>query len=135
MNILKNIKQEGLITNELYEKIKPIYGQLTTLSPSTKPTYYFARPGVVDAWIRLSSNCYPTWPTLRTCSKVWPCYPSIADCLSSIPECQINSSTQKINHNSVVTPYLKGLVSFDVSYLYTNVPVTEAINVWANLLF
>ena len=27
------------------------------------------------------------------------------------------------------------LVSFDVSSLYTNVPVTEAINVCANLLF
>ena len=27
------------------------------------------------------------------------------------------------------------LVSFDVSSLYTKMPVTEAINVWANLLF
>ena len=61
----------------------------------------------------------------------------IAEWLSKVPECKINSSTKKIN-DDVSKIKLKPdeeLVSFDVVSLYTNVPVMESIKVCADLLF
>ena len=60
----------------------------------------------------------------------------IAAWLALVPECCINTSTQKMNNelrknvgeNDV-------LISFDVSSLYTNVPVNESIEYCAELLF
>ena len=54
-----------------------------------------------------------------------------------MPECQINSSTKQISDqlSSHELADDEELVSFDVSSLYTNVPVIESINVCADLLF
>ena len=57
--------------------------------------------------------------------------------LSLIPECGINSSTQKVPAQlpSIQLEEDECLVSFDVVSLYTNVPVKESIQVCADLLF
>ena len=49
----------------------------------------------------------------------------IAEWLSSVPECNINSSTKSISDTlqTIVLEREEEVVSFDVSSLYTNVPV------------
>ena len=61
----------------------------------------------------------------------------MADWLSIVSECKINSSTKEIADQlaDIVLEDDKELVSFDVVSLYTNVPVNEAIVVCANLLY
>ena len=122
MNILKKMKQEGLIIDELYEKIKPIGSQppnLYDLAKIHKPTIpvrpVLSMPG--SAYYKVANQ--------------------IAEWLSKVPECKINSSTKKIN-DDVSKIKLKPdeeLVSFDVVSLYMNVPVKESIKVCADLLF
>ena len=61
----------------------------------------------------------------------------IAEWLSIVPEAQINSSSKMIS-DLVKTIELENdeeLVSFDVSALYTNVPVKDAINMAAEWLY
>ena len=61
----------------------------------------------------------------------------VAEWLSVIPEAQINSSSKKIS-DQVKTLTLEEdeeVVSFDVSALYTNVPVKEAIQLAADRLY
>ena len=61
----------------------------------------------------------------------------IAEWLSKVKECQINSSTKKIA-DSLKDIHLEEeeeVVSFDVSSLYTNVPVNEAIEYCADILY
>ena len=61
----------------------------------------------------------------------------VAFWLSIVPECQINCSTKSIVDSLSAIKLEKGelLVSFDVVSLYTNVPVMEAIQVCADLLY
>jgi hypothetical protein len=61
----------------------------------------------------------------------------VAEWLESVPECKINSSTKEISNklNSIQLSEDEELVSFDVSSLYTNVPVIESINICADLIF
>ena len=61
----------------------------------------------------------------------------VAYWLSQIPECKINCSNQEISEyiKNISLPESDVLVSFDVTSLYTNVPVTEAINYCAYLFF
>lgn len=61
----------------------------------------------------------------------------VAEWLSLVPECQINASTKSIAE-SLKDVHLEAdeeMISFDVSSLYTNVPVHEAIKECADLLF
>ena len=61
----------------------------------------------------------------------------VAKWLSFVPECKINSSTKEMC-NKLKNHKLNNdecLVSFDIKSLYTNVPVQEAINICADLLF
>ena len=61
----------------------------------------------------------------------------VAALLALVPECQINSSTQKVS-SQLKNIHLKRnecLISLDVVSLYTNVPVSESIQVCADLLF
>ena len=61
----------------------------------------------------------------------------VANWLSVVPECKINSSSQAIN-KLIKNTHLnidECLISFDVTSLYTNVPVHEAIEVCCDLLF
>ena len=57
--------------------------------------------------------------------------------LSNVPECNINTSTEKTAKQiqSTVLSKDETLISFDVQSLYTNVPVKESIQVCADLLF
>ena len=61
----------------------------------------------------------------------------VAQWLSVVDECKINSSTEKISTmlKSVTLEEGEELVSFDIVSLYTNVPVLEAIQVCADLLY
>ena len=61
----------------------------------------------------------------------------VADWLSLVPECKINSSSRDISQSLKNYSLNKNecLVSFDVTSLYTNVPVKEAIDVCCELLF
>ena len=61
----------------------------------------------------------------------------VAYWLSQIPECRINCSTKEISDfaKNTILPEGDILVSFDVTSLYTNVPVTEAITYCAELFF
>ena len=61
----------------------------------------------------------------------------VAVWLSKVKECQIQCSTKTIcdSLSKVKLGEDEILVSFDVSSLYTNVPVKEAINRCADLLF
>ena len=61
----------------------------------------------------------------------------VAEWLSAVDECKINSSTKQISDSlkHIKLEQDEELVSFDVSSLYTNVPVIEAINVCTELLF
>ena len=61
----------------------------------------------------------------------------VASWLSNIPECRINTSTEKVTSElqDISLSSEETLVSFDVTSLYTNVPVKESIQVCADLLF
>ena len=61
----------------------------------------------------------------------------IAECLSVVPECNINASTKEIcdRIRNVTLEEGEEMVSFDVVSLYTNVPLREAILVCADLLY
>ena len=61
----------------------------------------------------------------------------IAEWLSVVPECRINSSTKSVS-DKIKSINLKAdeyIISFDVVSLYTNLPVLEAIQVCADLLY
>ena len=60
----------------------------------------------------------------------------VADWLAVVPECKINTSTKKVNQSlKDIQLHEECLVSFDVTSLYTNVPVNEAIDVCTELLY
>ena len=61
----------------------------------------------------------------------------VTEWLSVVDECKINSSTKSIADSlkSIKLDEDEVIVSFDVASLYTNVPVTEAIEVCSDLLF
>ena len=66
----------------------------------------------------------------------------VAEWLSTVPECQINLSTKEISDklNSIRLAENEELrqfwrIDFDISSLYTNVPIIESINICAGLLF
>ena len=61
----------------------------------------------------------------------------VGEWLSEVPECQINTSNKQIvdTIKDIELDSSRQLVSFDVVSLYTNVPVLEAINCCADLLY
>ena len=61
----------------------------------------------------------------------------VADWLSLVPECRINTSTEKVSAKikNISLSEEEQLISFDVTSLYTNVPVRESILHCADLLF
>ena len=61
----------------------------------------------------------------------------VADWLSFVPQCGINTSTEKVSRQlkDIELSDDETLISFDVTSLYTNVPVKESIKVCADLLF
>ena len=106
----------------MYEKLRPVGSQPARL-------YGLAKVHKQDTPVRpvlsIPGSAYHNVAT------------QVAKWLSFVPECQINILQKTIcdTLSSVKLDKDEVLVSFDVSSLYTNVPVMEAINVCADLLF
>ena len=86
---------------------------------------------------RGSSNYRKNFGTNIPGSSYYKIGKLVADWLSVVKECTIDSSTREISQK-LKDIHLKDdevMISFDVSSLYTNVPVMEAINDCADLLF
>jgi len=122
VGILKKMKQDGLINEAMYEKMKPIGSQ--------PPNLY--------GLAKVHKTNIPVRPVLSMPGSAYHKVAiQVAEWLAKVPECQINSSTKMIS-DGVKKIRMKPdeeLISFDVVSLYTNVPVLESINVCAELLF
>ena len=122
VNILKVLKEEGKISEELYETLRPrgsqparLYGLAKVHKKNTPVRPVLSMPGSAYHKVALK----------------------VAEWLSVVPECKINSSTKSIS-DTLKTVRLtedEQVVSFDVSALYTNVPVMEAIEVCTEYLY
>ena len=122
VDILKELRDAGSIELSLYRKLKPRGSQPARLYGLAKvhKTVIPARPV-----LSMPGSCY-----FKVAEQV-------AEWLSVVDECKINSSTEKISAmlKSVTLEDDEELVSFDIVSLYTNVPVIEAIQVCADLLY
>jgi len=122
MEILKKMKLEGKINESLYEKIRPVGSQ--------PPSLY--------GLAKVHKNNIPVRPVLSMPGSVYHKIGNqVAEWLSVVPECKINSSTKSISDklSDICLNEDEEIISFDVVSLYTNVPVLESINVCADLLF
>ena len=119
---LKRLHEEDNISAELFDKLKPRGSQ----------------PARLYGLAKVHKAAVPVRPVLSMPGSAYHKVGiQIADWLSVVDECKINTSTKEISE-SLNTIHLEDdeeLVSFDVSSLYTNVPVMEAINVCADLLY
>ena len=119
---LKELHKAGKIDDAMLEKLRPT---------GSHPARLYGTAKVHKADI-------PSRPIL---SMPGTAYHKIADLttewLSVVPECGINSSTKMIADSLKDVQLEEGeeIVSFDVSSLYTNVPVQEAIEHCADLLY
>ena len=122
IEILQDLKKSGAIDKTLYKELYPTGTQAPRL-------YGLAKIHKEDTPMRpvlsMPGSAY------HTVGK------KIAEWLSYVPECKINTSTKKICDSLKETKLKQDeqLVSFDVKSLYTNVPVKEAIEYCADLLF
>ena len=122
VTLLKELRDSGEITEELFKKLKPIGSQPARLYGLAK----VHKPNI------------PVRPVL---SMPGSAYHKIAlevtEWLSVVDECKINSSTEAVSKvlPETVLPISHEIVSFDVTSLYTNVPVLEAINECSDLLY
>ena len=120
--ILSDLKKENKISNELYEELKPVGSQ--------PPRLY-----------GLAKVHKPEMPLRPIVSMPGSAYHKIAKkvawWLSRVPECTIQTSTKKVADSlkDIVLSEDEELISFDVTSLYTNVPVIESIEYCADLLF
>ena len=119
---LEQLRNDGKIDESLFQKLKPIGSQPVRLYGLAKvhKTTIPARPV-----LSMPGSAYHKIGT------------QVGEWLSEVPECQINTSSKQIA-DSLKNIHLdedEVLVSFDVTSLYTNVPVIEAINVCADLLY
>ena len=119
---LKNLQREGQIDKELFNELKPVGNQPPHL-------YGLAKVDKDDVPLRPVLSM-PGLPYHKIGQK-------IADWLSVLPEAKINSSSKQVadQMNSTILQDDEVIVSFDISSLYTNVPVNEAIHKAADLLF
>ena len=119
---LKELHKSGKIDEEMLAKLRPT---------GSHPARFYGSAKVHKKEI-------PTRPIL---SMPGTAYHNIAEqttkWLSVVPECGINSSTKSIADSleAVTLEEDEVVVSFDVSSLYTNVPVQEAIEYCADLLY
>jgi len=122
VKILKDMRSNDQIDEKLFKKLKPVGSQPPRL-------YGLAKVHKINIPVR---------PVLSMPGSAYhPIAEQVAEWLETVPECKINSSTKsisdKLKHIELAED--EELVSFDVSSLYTNVPVIESINVCAELLF
>ena len=121
-DILKKLRKENKISENLYDVMKPVGSQPPRL-------YGLAKVHKDDCPVRPVVSM-PGSPYHRVAQQV-------AFWLSHVPECKINSNTKDIRDSlkDINLDESECLVSFDIVSLYTNVPVREAIEVCADLLF
>ena len=119
---LKDLCDKEKITKTMYDSLRPtgsqpprLYGLAKVHKANTPLRPVLAMPG--SAYQNVAKQV-----------ALW---------LSQVPECNIQTSTKDIRDTlkDVQLEPDEELVSFDVASLYTNVPVREAIDVCADLLF
>ena len=122
INVLTGLKDEGKLDAELCQQLKPCGSQ----------------PPRLYGLAKVHKASIPVRPVLSMPgSAYYKVAKQVADWMSVIPEAQINSSSKKIA-DQIKTLELNDeeqMVSFDVSALYTNVPVNEAIKLAADRLY
>ena len=120
--MLSDLKKKGKISDKLFSELKPVGSQAPRL-------YGLAKVHKVETPLRPIVSM-PGSPYQRVAKQV-------AAWLSLVPECNINTSTDKVAKQlqSTVLSEDETLISFDVTSLYTNVPVKESIQICADLLF
>ena len=119
---LKELLAERKISEGLYNELKPIGSQ----------------PPRLYGLAKVHKDDIPVRPVLSMPGSAYHKIGEyVSDCLSVVPQCNINASTKEIC-DKIKDTKLEGdeeMVSFDVVSLYTNVPVKEAIEVCAEFLF
>ena len=119
---LKELKDENKINDSTYNRLHPTGSQPARLYGTAK----------------VQKDAVPLRPVLSMPGSVYHAIGNqVSEWLNVVPECQINTSTQKIADklNTIVLDDDEVIISFDVVSLYTNVPVQEAITVCADLLY
>ena len=122
INILKSLRKEDKIDKDLYDKLKPIGSQ----------------PARLYGLAKVHKNNVPVRPVLSMPgSSYHQIATQVADWLKVVDECNINSSSKEISSslNDLQLEDDEVLLSCDVSSMYTNIPVEEAIEVCAELLY
>ena len=102
------------------------------------PIKGFTQPARLYGLAKVHKTAIPARPVLSMPGSVYhPIANEVTKWLNVVPECQINTSTKKIADSlkNVQLDSDEVIVSFDVSSLYTNVPVREAIDICADLLY
>ena len=121
-DVLRNLKNDGKISETLFNELKPVGSQAPRLYGLAK----IHKDGTpLRPIVSMPGSAYQ-----RVAKKV-------ASWLAQVPECNINTSPDKIAKQlpNIKLSENESLISFDVSSLYTNVPVKESIEVCADLLF
>jgi len=119
---LLKLRDNGKLDKELCKKLRPIGSQ----------------PPRIYGLAKVHKANTPLRPVLSMpASAYYNTAKQVAEWLAVIPEAQINSSAKQISDEIKSLKLDEGeeMVSFDVSALYTNVPVKEAIQLAANRLY
>ena len=122
---LKELRNQGKIDVATYDKMVPVVG----LS---------SQPARLYGTAKVHKTAIPLRPVLSMPGSVYhPVAKVVTDWMKVVPECQINTSTKSVADSlkEVKLEEDEVIVSFDVSSLYTNVPVQEAIDTVADLLY
>ena len=121
-DVLDKLLEEGEIDETLHEGMMPIGSQ----------------PARLYGLAKVHKRNIPMRPVLSMPGSAYhKIAVQIANWLKCVPECKINSSSKSIcdKLKTVTLAEDEIVVSFDVSSLYTNVPVIEAIEYCADLLY
>ncbi|XP_066920124.1 uncharacterized protein [Clytia hemisphaerica] len=119
---LEKLKTENKITETIFKKLKPGGSQ----------------PARLYGLAKIHKDSVPLRPVLSMPgSAYFKIAKQVADWLSVVSECRINSYTKEIADSlrDIELDDDTEIVSFDVVSLYTNVPVDDAISVCADLLY
>ena len=119
---LSQMQREGRISEDLLSKLKPIGSQ----------------PPRLYGLAKVHKQNTPLRPVLSMpASAYYNVAKQVAEWLAVIPQAQINTSSKQIS-DEIKQLNLgddEEMISFDVSALYTNVPVKEAIQIAADCLY
>ena len=122
LEVLDTLRKNKKIDESLYNKIKP----------------HGSQPARLYGLAKVHKTIIPTRPVLSMPGSAYYAIGNqVGEWLSEVPECQINTSNKQIvdTIKDIELDSSRQLVSFDVVSLYTNVPVLEAINCCADLLY